>query len=61
MKDGFIKISIIVLILTSCGERKEDTVSNKESKFSELNYDEQISLIKKTLQKIQSYLSTKSL
>ena len=41
----------MILILSSCGKRKEEAVLNKEVKFHKLNYDEQINQIKENTSK----------
>jgi hypothetical protein len=51
MKSSFIKICFMILILSSCGKRKEEAVLNKEVKFHKLNYDEQINQIKENTSK----------
>lgn len=48
MRNGFTLISIMILILTSCGEREEGIVSNGGSEFSKLSYGEQINQIRKS-------------
>ncbi len=51
MKSSITKISILIIILVSCGERKNEAVSINETKFSELSYYEQINQIRKNTSK----------